>query len=163
GAAKGLRTQSSHPDGGHIRLVHLAWPECGNRIPVGGAAVSPAGHAERHEPADSARRPGRDDAALGRNRRRTPEREAHGQLLAGGGAAMPEAISLMLREKYGIYFNEAYGLTETAAFLHGNPVHRGKPQCLGVPAFGVESRVVDPDTLEELPGGEVGELITSAE
>lgn len=84
-------------------------------------------------------------------------------LLAGGGAAMPEAISLMLRDKYGIYFNEAYGLTETAAFLHGNPVHRGKPQCLGVPAFGVDSRVVDPDTLEELPDGEVGELITSGD
>ncbi|KAF0807915.1 feruloyl-CoA synthetase 1 [Alcanivorax sp. S71-1-4] len=84
-------------------------------------------------------------------------------LLAGGGAAMPEAISLMLREKYGIYFNEAYGLTETAAFLHGNPVHRGKPQCLGVPAFGVDSRVVDPETLEELPQGEVGELITSGD
>ena len=84
-------------------------------------------------------------------------------LLAGGGAAMPEAISLMLREKYGIYFNEAYGLTETAAFLHGNPVRRGKPQCLGIPAFGVESRIIDPETLEELPVGEVGELMTSGD
>ncbi|MBZ2187546.1 AMP-binding protein [Alcanivorax sp. JB21] len=81
-------------------------------------------------------------------------------LLSGGGAAMPEAVSQMLREDYGIYFNEAYGLTETAAFLHGNPVRRGKPQCLGMPAFGVDSRIVDPDTLEELPTGEVGELIT---
>ncbi|MEY1662349.1 long-chain-fatty-acid--CoA ligase [Isoalcanivorax beigongshangi] len=84
-------------------------------------------------------------------------------LLAGGGAAMPEAISKMLREQYQIDFNEAYGLTETAAFLHANPVQRGKPQCLGMPTFGVESRVIDPDTLEELPPGEVGELITCGE
>ncbi|HEV8691460.1 MAG TPA: AMP-binding protein, partial [Ideonella sp.] len=38
----------------------------------------------------------------------------------------------------------------------------GKRQCLGVPAFGVDSRIVDPETLAELPVGEVGELVTSA-
>lgn len=84
-------------------------------------------------------------------------------LLAGGGAAMPEAVSLRLRDEFGISFNEGYGLTETASFLHANPVERGKPQCLGVPAFGVDSRVIVPETLEEVPAGEVGELITCAE
>lgn len=84
-------------------------------------------------------------------------------LLAGGGAAMPEAVSLRLRDRYGIDFNEAYGLTETASFLHANPIGRGKPQCLGIPTFGVDSRIVDPETLEELPPGEVGELVTCAD
>ena len=81
-------------------------------------------------------------------------------LLSGGGAAMPEAVASMLSERFGLSYNEAYGLSETAAFLHANPLHRGKRQCLGVPTQGVESRIIDPVTLQELPQGEVGELVT---
>lgn len=81
-------------------------------------------------------------------------------LLCGGGAPMPEAVSAMLSERYGIVFNEAYGLTETASFLHCNPMHRNKRQCIGVPTFGVDTRVVDPSTLQEVAAGEVGELVT---
>ncbi len=84
------------------------------------------------------------------------------KLLAGGGAAMPEAVSAMLRDRYRIDYNEAYGLTETASFLHANPVGRGKPCCLGVPTFGVDSRVIDPVTLQPVAPGEVGELVTCA-
>lgn len=81
-------------------------------------------------------------------------------LLCGGGAPMPEAVATMLAERYGIIFNEAYGLTETASFLHCNPMNRNKRQCIGVPTFGVDTRVVDPSTLMELPPGETGELAT---
>jgi fatty-acyl-CoA synthase len=81
-------------------------------------------------------------------------------LLSGGGAAMPEAVAHMLFDKFGLSYNEAYGLSETAAFLHANPVARGKRQCLGVPTQGVDSRIIDPETLQELPQGEVGELVT---
>jgi fatty-acyl-CoA synthase len=81
-------------------------------------------------------------------------------LLSGGGAAMPEAVSKMLFEQFGLSYNEAYGLSETAAFLHANPLTRGKRQCLGMPTQGVDSRIIDPDTLQELPQGEVGELVT---
>ena len=81
-------------------------------------------------------------------------------LLSGGGAAMPEAVARMLFDKFGLSYNEAYGLSETAAFLHANPVARGKPQCLGMPTQGVDSRIIDPQTLQELPQGEVGELVT---
>src|SRR6185312_15893292 len=42
-----------------------------------------------------------------------------------------------------------------------NPGQRAKKQCLGIPIFGTESRVVDPETLAELPPGQVGEIITS--
>lgn len=82
-------------------------------------------------------------------------------LLGGGGAAMPEAVAVMLAERFGLSYNEAYGLTETAAFLHANPVHRGKRQCLGMATQGVHSMIVDPKTLRGLPQGEVGELVTS--
>jgi fatty-acyl-CoA synthase len=81
-------------------------------------------------------------------------------LLSGGGAAMPEAVSATLMERYGLAYNEGYGLTETASFLHGNPLARGKRQCLGMPTQGVDTRIVDPATRRELPQGEVGELVT---
>ncbi len=83
-------------------------------------------------------------------------------ILNGGGAAMPEAVAAMLKSRFGLSYIEGYGLTETASFLHCNPVGRGKRQCLGIPSFGVDSRIVDPLTLEELPVGETGELVTSA-
>lgn len=82
-------------------------------------------------------------------------------MLSGGGAAMPEAVSQMLSERFGLSYNEAYGLTESAAFLHCNPPHFLKRQCLGVATQGVHSMVVHPETLQELPPGEVGELVTS--
>jgi len=79
--------------------------------------------------------------------------------LMGGGAAMPEAISRKLNEEFGLTYNEAYGLTETAAFILGNPMGRGKRQCLGIATFNVDARIFDPATLEELPQGETGEII----
>ena len=80
--------------------------------------------------------------------------------LSGGGAAMPQAVAERLQAEFGITFAEGYGLTETAAPSHANPPERAKLQCLGIPIFGVDSRVVDPETLAELPPGESGEIVT---
>jgi fatty-acyl-CoA synthase len=80
--------------------------------------------------------------------------------LSGGGAAMPQAVAERLQAEFGITFAEGYGLTETAAPSHANPPERAKLQCLGMPIFGVDSRIVDPVTLAELPDGEVGEIVT---
>jgi fatty-acyl-CoA synthase len=80
--------------------------------------------------------------------------------LSGGGAAMPQAVAERLRETFGIEFAEGYGLTETAAPSHSNLPERAKLQCLGIPIFSVDSRVVDPATLVEMPPGETGEIIT---
>jgi fatty-acyl-CoA synthase len=79
--------------------------------------------------------------------------------IGGGGAAMPQAVAQRLLDAYGLQFAEGYGLTETAAPSHSNPPDAPKQQCLGVPFVGVESRVVDPDTLKEMPVGEAGEII----
>jgi len=81
--------------------------------------------------------------------------------LSGGGAAMPQAIAQRLLDEFGLTFAEGYGLTETAAPSHGNLPERAKLQCLGIPIFGVDSRVIDPDTLTELPPGQVGEIVTN--
>ncbi|MBI5717473.1 MAG: long-chain fatty acid--CoA ligase [Burkholderiales bacterium] len=80
--------------------------------------------------------------------------------MSGGGAAMPHAVAERLRDEFGLTFAEGYGLTETAAPSHANPPERAKLQCLGIPIFGVDSRIVDPDTLAELPPGEAGEIVT---
>ncbi len=80
--------------------------------------------------------------------------------LSGGGAAMPQAVAERLRDEFGLTFAEGYGLTETAAPSHGNPPERAKLQCLGIPIYGVDSRIIDPDTLVELPVGQTGEIVT---
>ena len=78
--------------------------------------------------------------------------------LSGGGAAMPAAVARRL-EQSGITYIEGYGLTETIAATHINPPAHPKMQCLGIPIYGVDSRVIDPVTLQELPPGESGEII----
>ncbi len=80
--------------------------------------------------------------------------------LTGGGAAMPAAVAERLQTLIGAPYVEGYGLTETAAPTHINPVERPKPQCLGIPVLNTDSRVIDPETLAELPCGEVGEIVT---
>ncbi len=74
---------------------------------------------------------------------------------------MPEALAKRLEEDIGLAYIEGYGLSETMAACHLNPPARPKRQCLGIPFIGVTSLVVDPETLRELPQGEVGEILVS--
>jgi fatty-acyl-CoA synthase len=80
--------------------------------------------------------------------------------IGGGGAAMPQAVAQRLWEQFGLRYVEGYGLTETAAPSHSNPPDAPKQQCLGIPFMSCDSRVIDPDTLLEVPVGEQGEIIT---
>jgi fatty-acyl-CoA synthase len=79
--------------------------------------------------------------------------------IGGGGAAMPQAIAQRLLEQFGLRYAEGYGLTETAAPSHSNPPDNPKQQCLGIPFMSTDARVIDPDTLQEVPQGEQGEII----
>jgi len=79
--------------------------------------------------------------------------------IRGGGAAMPEAIAARLKERTGLQYVEGYGMSETMAATHINPPQRPKPQCLGIPVFDVDARVVDPATMKELGTGEIGEIV----
>ncbi|HEY8359929.1 MAG TPA: long-chain fatty acid--CoA ligase [Ramlibacter sp.] len=79
--------------------------------------------------------------------------------IGGGGAAMPQAVAQRLLEQFGLRYVEGYGLTETAAPSHSNPPDHPKQQCLGVPFMSCDARVVDPETLQELPPGEQGEIV----
>ncbi|MGV0958492.1 MAG: long-chain fatty acid--CoA ligase [Limnohabitans sp.] len=81
--------------------------------------------------------------------------------IGGGGAAMPEAVAQRLLDQFGLRYVEGYGLTETAAPSHTNPPDAPRKQCLGIPFLSVTSRIVDPETLLELPTGESGEIVIS--
>jgi fatty-acyl-CoA synthase len=79
--------------------------------------------------------------------------------ISGGGAAMPAAVAQKLLDM-GLTYVEGYGLSETIAATHVNPPAAARKQCLGIPIMDVDSRVVDPDTLAELPPNEIGEIVT---
>jgi fatty-acyl-CoA synthase len=81
--------------------------------------------------------------------------------MTGGGASLPAAVGQRLQDQTGIQFIEGYGLSETMAQSHTNPKDRPKFQCLGIPLFNVDARVVDLESGQEvLPGG-VGEIVMS--
>lgn len=82
------------------------------------------------------------------------------RIMAGGGAAMPDAVARKLQDKTGIEYIEGYGMSETIAPTHINPPQRPKSSCLGIPMFDVDARIVDPETLVELPVGQTGEIVT---
>lgn len=79
--------------------------------------------------------------------------------VTGGGASLPAAVGQRLLDLTGIMFLEGYGLSETMAQSHSNPKGRQKLQCLGIPLFNVDARIVDIDTGQELPVGETGEIV----
>lgn len=85
------------------------------------------------------------------------------EAIGGGGAAMPAAVAAKLENQMGLKYSEGYGLSETISATHMNPPMAPKPQCLGIPIIGVDSRVIDLDTLKEVGVGEVGEIILHGE
>jgi len=81
--------------------------------------------------------------------------------VGGGGAPLPQAVSEKFTEMTGLQFAEGYGMTETISQTHWNPPDRPKPGSIGIPVFGVDSRIVDVITLKELPVGEQGEIVVN--
>ncbi len=79
--------------------------------------------------------------------------------IGGGGAAMPQAVAQRLLDLYGLRYVEGYGMTETAAPSHSNPPDHPKQQCLGIPYMSTDARVIDPETLKEVPPGVAGEIV----
>lgn len=82
--------------------------------------------------------------------------------VGGGGAQMPMDVAEKMADLIGLDYVEAYGLTETMAATHINPPSAPKAQCMGIPIHDVDSRVVDPDTLEELGPNRTGEIVLEA-
>ncbi|UPJ76864.1 long-chain-fatty-acid--CoA ligase [Bradyrhizobium sp. 187] len=78
--------------------------------------------------------------------------------ITSGGAAMPDEVWKRLNERLGLPFIEAYGMTETAATTHLNPIEDPRPKCLGIPFFNTSSCIIDVEKGQEVAIGEVGEI-----
>jgi len=83
------------------------------------------------------------------------------EAIGGGGAQMPKSVAQRMEKLIGLDYIEAYGLTETMAPIHINPITAPRKQCLGIPIFDVDSRIIDPKTRKELGANETGEIVTS--
>ncbi|ALP68758.1 long-chain fatty acid--CoA ligase [Paraburkholderia caribensis] len=79
--------------------------------------------------------------------------------IRGGGAAMPVRLVRRLKARLDLDYIEGYGMSETTGATHINPAQRPKAQCLGIPVFDIDARIVDPATLAPLPQGEAGEIV----
>jgi long-chain acyl-CoA synthetase len=84
-----------------------------------------------------------------------------------GGAPVSPAIVEQFQEVAGVYIHNIYGLTETTSPSHAVPLGARAPVdtdsgalAVGVPIPNTTCRVVDVATGQDLPPGEVGELIT---
>ncbi|WP_119166745.1 long-chain-fatty-acid--CoA ligase [Algihabitans albus] len=84
------------------------------------------------------------------------------EMIGGGGAAMPDAIAARLKTLTGLDYIEGYGMSETIAATHINPIDRPRRQCLGIPIFEVDCRVLDLQDGRELGPDAPGEIVINA-
>lgn len=83
---------------------------------------------------------------------------SHMRLLTSGSDRLPDDVFHGFRETFGHTLLERYGMTETGMNL-SNPLYgERRVGSVGMPLPGVEARIVDQETGEPLPDGEVGEV-----
>jgi long-chain acyl-CoA synthetase len=81
------------------------------------------------------------------------------KLLVSGADTLHESTMQGWSRRTGSEITEGYGLSETAASGHINPIHRRKPGSFGCPVPSMQAAVIDPQTLDFVPAGTTGELI----
>jgi fatty-acyl-CoA synthase len=80
-------------------------------------------------------------------------------MVGGGGTAMPQAVAQHLQELTGLSYQEGWGMTEVCGAIHINPPRAPKSQCLGIPMFDVDTRIVSIDSGEPLLSPGQGEIV----
>lgn len=81
------------------------------------------------------------------------------RLAISGGASLPVALLHNFEEKFDVRISEGYGLSEASPVTCFNPTDRERiPGSIGTNIINVENKVVN-ELGEEVPDGEVGELI----
>jgi long-chain acyl-CoA synthetase len=78
-----------------------------------------------------------------------------------GSAALAPELNRKFENRVGIKVGQGFGLTETSPVTHMQPswLPEVKPDSIGIPLIDTDSKIVDPDTLEELALNQVGELL----
>ncbi|MHA2393990.1 MAG: AMP-binding protein [Promethearchaeota archaeon] len=81
-----------------------------------------------------------------------------------GSAALAPEFNKKFENTVGFKVGQGYGLTESSAFATSAAAWMPeiKPNSIGVPNIDVDVIIVNPDTLEELKTGEIGELLVKA-
>ncbi|MCU0578486.1 MAG: AMP-binding protein, partial [Desulfobacterota bacterium] len=79
-----------------------------------------------------------------------------------GGDVLPLEVFKRWREKFGVAIYQVYGSTEAGHITYSRLNREPDPQSIGQPLPSRECRIVDPETLEPVPEGEVGELVVSS-
>lgn len=90
------------------------------------------------------------------------ERDLSSLETAGAGsAALAPEFNKKWEDVVGIKVSQGYGLTESSAFATSSVswMPEIKPESIGVPNIDTDVIIVNPDTLEELKPGEIGELL----
>jgi long-chain acyl-CoA synthetase len=83
------------------------------------------------------------------------------KVIVSGADTLHESTMKGWARRTGSSIIEGYGLTETCATSHVNPLDRPKPGSFGCPVPNMLAAIVDPETLRALPPGETGELVLS--
>jgi long-chain acyl-CoA synthetase len=81
------------------------------------------------------------------------------KLIVSGADTLHESTVKGWTRRTGSKITEGYGLSETAAISHINPLERPKTGSFGCPVELVEAAVIDAETLEFANPGETGELV----
>jgi long-chain acyl-CoA synthetase len=79
------------------------------------------------------------------------------QLVCGAAPLAPDVVRALGKRLPNVELREGYGLTECCGLVSSNPPGRVRAGSVGLPAPGVEVRIVN-DRDEPLPAGEVGEI-----
>jgi long-chain acyl-CoA synthetase len=83
------------------------------------------------------------------------------KLVLSGADTLHETTTKGWARRTGSSITEGYGLSETCAMSHVNPVQRPKAGSFGCPVPDVLAAVIDPESLGFVPPGEIGELVLS--
>jgi long-chain acyl-CoA synthetase len=80
-----------------------------------------------------------------------------------GGDALPREVGQRWQDRFKAPLYQVYGSTEVGHVSYSRLKETPKPMSLGYPLKSRRCLVVDPDTLEPVPAGEIGELLVNSE
>ena len=81
------------------------------------------------------------------------------KLIVSGADTLHESTTQGWTRRTGSTITEGYGLSETCATSHINPLQRPKAGSFGCPITSMQAAVIDPESLEFVPANETGELV----
>jgi long-chain acyl-CoA synthetase len=80
------------------------------------------------------------------------------KIAISGAEPLPAEVGERFQKVFGVPLHEGYGMTETSPVIAVNRLDAHRPGTVGKPLTHVAVRIVEPETLREMPCGEVGEI-----